>query len=310
MDSPGIANAKPGFSLIEVLMVISMLSIIIIPFTMLMTQTTQNSQGAYTQANRSTLANTMASQIEPGRQPLYTLLHNASQRSIYKEPNSTFTGTRATIPFISQQDSTNSNALTKKLHLYEYKEGAADSSPRHSTLLYDSSDEIRIDLGNYGTLTDSSLRQWGQAGYMYNSAWKSYGASAPHGGPYPYTSTNPGNLYTSQDRRLYNLQDVDWPTPIIYDVDLPNGPYTVQLLFNEYCSTCQRQMDITIEGQKMHSVPYDPVAITGATARAHILAFDTYVWDNTLNVNISVNASKPNEWVWCSGIAIVRRDMP
>jgi Tfp pilus assembly protein PilV len=304
-----VNNARPGVSLVEVLLIITMMSIIIIPETMMMSQTMNASQGNYTQANRSNLANTLATQITPNRRDLATALDMAAQSNVVKEPNSTFTGSRNTIPFVTSQVAANSNALAKQYALYEYNNGAAISSPRVATLLYNSSDEVRIVFGTTIPRDDSSLRHWGASEGAYAANLKSYGWLTP-----AYVYTFPGyavNVYSTidQDLSLFRAQ-VWYPDAISYDTDVPNGPYTVQLWFNDECDNCARKLKITIEGQQMNTDLFDPRAIAGAINRQHMLSYDTYVWDGKLSVSIAEDSSNQTPEAICSRMAIIRRDLP
>lgn len=307
-----IITANPGISLIEVLLIITMMSIIIIPEAMLMSQTMSTSQGNYTQANRSNLSNTLAAQIQPNNENLATYMDMSSQSTIVREPNSAFTGYRNTIPFVTKQVAANSNALAKQYAIYEYNNGAAISSPRIVSMVYNSSDEVRVKLQTSIPAYDSSLRAWGPSEIDYNAALKSYGADG-------YSYTNMGsdlagpatNLYASTDTYWSEARYEAWyPHAITYSFDVPNGPYTVQLEFNDECDNCGRKMNIIIEGQTMNTNLYDPRAVTGAINRFNILSYDTYVWDGKLTVSVAEDSSVQTQKAICSGIAVLRRDLP
>jgi prepilin-type N-terminal cleavage/methylation domain-containing protein len=74
-------TAQGGFSLIEVLMCLTMLALIMLPFTILMTQTGQVTRGAYFQSTRTILLNSLKSELSPSDPSFATTFTDGSMNT-------------------------------------------------------------------------------------------------------------------------------------------------------------------------------------------------------------------------------------
>lgn len=74
--------SRGGFSLLEVLLIIGMLSVTILPFTLLMSQTAGNARGAYLQSSRSILLNSMMDEATIDRNFYYPQYSHAMNSSV------------------------------------------------------------------------------------------------------------------------------------------------------------------------------------------------------------------------------------
>jgi Tfp pilus assembly protein PilV len=293
---------QSGFSLIEVLLIITMLSAMILPFTLLMSQTADNARGAYLQSSRSIVLNSIMDQVTADRNT-FVSAYNTSM-------NSEVTESGQIIPFRRMPDSQNAGAMDifkKTVYYYLYnKTSDAANAPRYKTkqVLNRNVFRVRFDQSQFG-FTDASGIWWG----CYN------GYDAPNLVPgvnsvyaAAYDTTDMINLPGNTDTELYERE---WYSPtddILYEAPVSTGLYTVKLYFKEIDQP-GRLLDIYLENQLMN--PDRPFNAYYACDKkyycANVQMFDVYVSDGSLSIKIGINAAATHSYRNLSAISIKKR---
>lgn len=298
-------NAHQGFSLIEVLIIISMLSAIIIPYTLIMTQTTQGSRGSYLQSTRSILLNSLLDEMSPERTIYYTRFNDSSMNTSTSESGQT-------IPYMRKVDVTNSGASTamrRTVNIYLYNNSTdANTAYRYKTKVIQSAKTLRLRMGASASLIDTSSLLWQISSSTYDSNYKVPGPTASYSSD---ATACPNIVNTSgNDDTLFCNNSLG--ATMSYSIDVDNGPYTVKLYFAEIntginATTNRRLMDFTIEGVQVNRSPYSPYEATGGNSRGHVKMYDVNVTDGTLNITIAKNASSNDANAFVNAIQIIRR---
>lgn len=293
-----------GFSLVEVLLIISMLSLIMVPYTLVMSQTTQGSRGLYLQSTRSILLNSLLDEMDPERTTYYFRFNDSSMDTTVSESGQT-------IPIMRKVDVTNSGAtdsLKRTVNFYLYNNSTdANTAYRYKTRVVQSVRNLRQRTGTGVSMIDTANNLWQNTATTYDSATKVPGLVAS----YSYDATACPDIINTTGNDDNLLCKNSFGASISYSADVENGPYTVKLYFAEINSsingtTNRRLADITIEGVQMTQAPYSPYEATGGTGRAHVKMYDVNVSDGTLNITISKNASSNDSNVFVNAIQILK----
>src|SRR5689334_18001601 len=118
------ARRHAGISLVEVLLILSLMAATILPFTLLISQNAQISRGTYIQSTRSLFQANADSHIDPLRSDYYTQFNDTTMTTSLSESGQT-------IPYMVKMDTTNSDIFKKTAYLYTYNNATdAVSSPR------------------------------------------------------------------------------------------------------------------------------------------------------------------------------------
>jgi prepilin-type N-terminal cleavage/methylation domain-containing protein len=313
-------RVEKGFSLLEVLLVIALLSSTLLPFILMTTQTSQNANAQLLTSSRSLMLNSLMDEVEPelitvGTASTFTI--SAMDTSTYNTQGSS----GQNLPFIRQLDVTTAGAsdtLKKTFNFYSYNASTdATSAPLYKTTQTYWMDEFFIDCAGSSAsntpVTDNALRRWNQD-TSYDTATKRPGYVTP-------TTTTTGSIandIVNTDKK----DDVIYQTyrqsavgaNIDYNFDVTNGPYVVKLYFAETSATItdtspnRRRADIYLEGSSV-ATSYSPWLVTGGAYRANIQSFNVDVADGVLNVSVRKSATSDNE-VQLAGISVSRREMP
>lgn len=293
----------------EVLLIIGMLSLTILPFTLVVGQLGSSARGSYIQSSRSLLISSLLAEMDPGRNNFVTTFTDASKNSAYTESGQA-------MPFMRKVDITTAGATTsmkRTVNLYLYKNASdADTAPYYKTRVVQATDNIRLRTGINDDLIDSSNFLWFSDGNkLYSSANKVPGPVAN----YSYDGTVAGDIVntTGNDDALYQ-KDRYSGTSLSYSFDVENGPYVVKLYFADINPTIngttnRRIFNISIEGTQLTATPYSPVESSGAPHRAVVKMYDTVVSDGVLNVVVSLHPSSNNASVFVNAIQILKRDL-
>lgn len=298
-------KCSKGFSLVEVLLIISMLSLIMVPYTLVMSQTAQGSRGTYLQSTRSILLNSLLDEMNPERTTYYSRFNDSSMNTAISESGQT-------IPFMRKVDITNSGATTalkRTVNFYLYNNSTdANTAYRYKTRVVQTAKSLRLRTGTTVSVIDTANNFWQNTGVTYDSTNKVPGPVAS----YSSDATSCPDIINTTGNDDSLLCKNSLGASMSFSADVDNGPYTVKLYFAEINSgingtTNRRLADITIEGVQVTQAPYSPYEATGGTARAHVKMYDVNVTDGTLNITISKNASSNDSNVFVNAIQILER---
>lgn len=286
---------RKGFSLVEVLLIMVLLSATVLPFTLMLTQTAQLSRGVNIQSTRGLALSSAADQMDASRADYYDAFHDTTMSTSLSESGQT-------IPMMTVVDTTNSNSFNKTSYLYSYNNSSdAVSSPRSMVALFNSSDVLRMRCGNASGLIDTSAQVW-VGDQAYDSSKKQPGY---------YTVGTTGTVSsdilnaTGTDDAIFQY----WreTTNMEYRFNVPNGSYNVMLYFSEMSGVTTRYLNISLEGVVQNSSPYSVYQTTGGNYFGNIVAYDATVSDGVLNVNLDRDASAGTNNPRLSGIVIKKR---
>lgn len=305
--SPGFRKAQAGFSLVEVLLCMTMVALLMLPFTLVMTSTSQSARAAYLQSSRTILLNTLKNEASPNNPAYVSTFTDGAM-------NTTFSDSGQVIPYKRLVDATTSgatNAMKRTTLFYIYNNASdATNAARYKSSMVDYPKVFRMRMGSSSDVIDSLNRYW----YTDTSGARQYDATSKVPG---WTSTYWTSNYWSNDivntsgNDDYIFQTETGSPTVNYSMDVENGAYTVKLYFCETNSGntgTRRAMNITLEGVQMNTDgPYSPYASTGGLNRAEVKMYDTTVSDGVLNVSVSADASATDANVNLHGIEVIKR---
>lgn len=290
----GRQNRHAGFSLMEVLLIIALLSATILPFAILMSQTADNARGVYLQSSRSILLNSLTDEA--------TVERNTFVQSYANTMNSTVTESGQVLPFRRQPDAGASDTFQKTIYFYLYN-NTTDSpdNPRYKTKLVLNRDTLRVRF-------DAFQNGWTDASGFFWGCYNGYDAANDVPGTliYPITiATLSHTIFNLQGHADAVLFENEWYRngALEYTAPVSNGLYTVKLYFSERNYPTGRLMDIYLEGTLMNpGAPYNasqacgPVKQTAASPNdgsfcANVQMFDVMVTDGSLNIKIDANTA-------------------
>lgn len=303
---PNNIHCQQGISLLEVLLVLTLIAATILPFTLLTSQLAQNSRRVYIQSTRSLFQSNVADQMDAGRPDYYTQFHDSVMATNLTESGQT-------IPYMFRMDTANSDTFNKTAYLYTYNNSTdATSSPRTLATLFKSSDTFRLRCGSSNALMDSSRRLWVGDGYAYDTTKKQPGYVTGTSGTTGSSATDIVNTTSVNDGLFQYYREGNGSSNVDYKFDVPNGNYLIYLYFSELNASVtgsapnRRLMDIYIEDSLKNSTPYSPFETTGGLYRGNIQPFEVTVSDSVLHISIRRNASS-NHDARISGIVIHKR---
>jgi Tfp pilus assembly protein PilV len=287
------ASACQGLSLVEVLLIMALLSAMVLPFALIMNQTTQLSRNTYLQSTRSMFLSEASDQMDASRSDYYQQFNDTTMNTGLNESGQT-------IPYMTVVDSTNSDTFKRTANLYTYKTlSDAVSVPSYNVQLFKNNTVFRMRCGNTSNLMDSSNQEW--AGDM------AYDSTKKQPGYYTGVTTTTSSNTASPTANIKNASSIDYGlfqywregANIDYRFDVPNGDYTVMLYFSEMTSGIngganRRLSDISLEGSQVNASPYSPYETTGGLYFGNIQFYDVTVNDGVLNLNITKDAASAN----------------
>ncbi|WP_373531019.1 malectin domain-containing carbohydrate-binding protein [Vampirovibrio sp.] len=297
----GQCRTAAGFSLIEVLLIVAMLSITILPFTVLMSQTAGNARGAYLQSSRSILMNSIMDEANVDRDYFVQSYSNALV--------STVTESGQALPYRRVVDTAASSVFEKVVYFYLYNNAAdAANAPRYKTRINFKRDVMRVRFNNPASRlgwVDAS-GQWWEPSNNYDAANLVPGLMVVPTGYGDNTSIV--NLPSHPDAEMYQYGVVRTAAAFNYNANVSNGLYTVKLYFVEN-NQPGRLMDITIEGKLMN--PGNP---SNAYLRCgnryycgNVQMFDVMVSDGVLNIQVSAASAATHTSSFINAITIIKR---
>lgn len=303
VDSP---PRHQGFSLVEVLLIMVLLTMTILPFTLLISQNSQLVRGIYLQSTKSLFQANAGYQMDPLRPDYYTQFHDSTMTT-------TLTDSGGTIPYMVYVDTANSDVFKKTAYLYTYNNSTdAVSAPRTIHKIFQDTDIFRLRCGSSSALLDSSNQLWTGDGYAYDNSKKQPGYVTGTSGAAGSSIVDILNTSGVDDGLFQYYREGTGSTNVDYKFDVPNGDYLVTLYFSELNASVngsapnRRLMDIYIEGTLQNSSAYSPYETTGGTYKGNIQPFEVTVSDNVLHISIRRNASS-NYDARISGITIQKR---
>lgn len=297
---------KNGFSLIEVLLCLTMMSLVMVPFMMILGQTMKVSRGVYIQSTRGLFLSSAADQMDASRSDYYTVFNDSSMNTNLSESGQT-------LPYRTTVDTTNSDTFKRTAYLYSYDTTSdATASPHYIVPLYSASSVFRLRCGNTAALIDTSGQEWMGDATAYDVTKKQPGYVTGTSGTAGSSVVDIVNTTGTDDALFQYYREGNGSTNVDYSFDVPNGDYTVFLYFAELGGTItgvapnRRLMDIYLEGALANSTAYSPYETTGGASKANIQYYDVTVADAVLNLSLRRNASSNND-ARISGIVIKKR---
>lgn len=264
----------------EVLLVMAFLSVMILPFTLLLSQSSGLSKGTYIQSTKNTFFSSAADQMDGTRQDYVAAFHDTTMDTSLAESGQT-------LPVMNIVDFTNTDAFTKVSALYYYTNTTdSTNSPKSSMAEYKTTDVVRMRCGLSTALLDSANQLWwGDQAYVKTAANEQPGYFVT--GTTSSSATNVANTPAADDPIFQNWREST--TGLDYRFDVPAGDYNVQLYFAEMSgSATTRYMNIVLEGTQVNTGVYSPYAATGNNYYvANIQSYDVTVSDGVLNININ-----------------------
>jgi Tfp pilus assembly protein PilV len=301
-------RAQQGISFIEILLTLVLLGAVILPITLLLGQTSQNSKGTFVQSTRSLVLSSLMDEMSPARPTYYTLFNDSAKNTSISESGQT-------IAYLRKVDTGASNALTRTTYFYVYN-NATDpaASPYYKSMLTHTADELRIRCGSASGLIDSANQPWQGDGNAYSAANKQPGYVTGSSGTTGSNVVDIVNTDGNDDGIFQYYREGTGSTQVNYSFDVANDQYTVDLYFAELNAAVtgsapnRRLIDIYIEGILKNTSAYSPYETTGGANRGNIQSFDVTVADGVLNASIRRNASS-NHDARISGIVVRKRRM-
>lgn len=295
-------------------MCLTMMALIMLPFTMAMGSGAQSARGTYLQSTRSILLNSLKSETTPSDPNYATNFTDGAMVT-------TVSDTGQTIPFRRAVDTTTSGAtyaMKRTTLFYMYTNTSdASSAARYRTTLISYPKVYRMRFGDSPGVIDNLNRYWysdSAAGLVYNSTNKVPGWTTTH-----WTSPHPGSaILNTTGNDDYIFQQETGSSSETFQMDAEPGNYTVKLYFcetNTGDTGTKRAMNITMQGVQMNTDgPYSPYQSTGGANYAEVKMYDTVVpssgtYANILQVTISGDSSASDGNANPHGIEIIKRSM-
>lgn len=291
-----------GFSLVELLVIMVIMTITMLPIILSLTQTGQLVKGNYFKSSQNILIASLTDQMDASRPDYSTLFNDASM-------NTSITDAGAVIPFLRKVDTTNSTLFNRMLYLYSYRD-ASDPVTGYSSrnMITQASSVFRLRCGNTSGFIDSSGLYWHGDAFAYSAVNRQPGYVTGSSGS-TGNSAGVGIVNTVDDLLFEYYREGTGATNLNYSFDIENGNYVVDLYFAELDATVtgsaphRRLMDFYLENTLANSAAYSAYEVTGGTYRASIQGYEVAVSDNVLNLSIRRNASS-NRDARISGIVI------
>lgn len=303
MSARAYRQAESGFTLVEALMCLTMLALIMLPFTLAVSSSAQASRSAYLQSTRTIMLNSLKNETRP-TDPEY--VSNFTDSSM----NTSITDSGATMGYRRAVDATTSgatNAMKRTSLFYLYTNSTdASSAARYKTTVVSYPKAIRMHFGTSTGFIDTLGRYWWGNNANYNSGNKIPGLVTV-GGYFDYSASDILNT-SGNDDMIYEPERLNSS----YAADVENGAYTVKLFmcetWNGITATNRRLFNIYIEGIKVNANgPYSPYDATGGLNLAQILMYDVNVSDGTLNVSCSIDSTSNDPNCNFHAIEIIKR---
>jgi len=308
MERPVRKNrAISGFSLLEVLMCLTMLTLIMLPLTIALGSGSQSARGAYLQSTRSILLNSLKSETMPTSPTYVSNFTDAADVT-------SVTDNGQVMPYRRVVDTTTSgatNAMKRTTLFYIYTNASdASNAARYRSTLISYPKVFRMRFGDTPGVIDTLNRYWfpdNAAQLVYNSANKVPGWTVAN-----WTSIYVGSdILNTSGNDDYIFQAETGGSPLNYSMDVENGSYTVKLYFcetNTGNTGTKRAMNISLEGVQMNTDgPYSPYQSTGGPNYAEVRMYDTTVSDGVLNITISADSSAVDVNVNPHAIEVIKR---
>jgi hypothetical protein len=280
-------------------MILGLLSVTILPFTLMLSQSAILSKGVYVASTRNLFSVNTADQMDAARSD-YAQFNDAAMDTSLSESGQV-------LPFRVIVDTTNSDTFTKIASLYFYN-NASDpaSSPISTSNLFKAFDVFRQRCGSTDNLIDMSHMEWaGDKAYSAANKQPGYLSTGSTTASYATTIANASGV----DATLFqNAREGVSNGNVDYNFDVANGDYTVTLYFAENSSTTtasspnRRRMDIWVEGVAKDT-DFSPFESSGGLYRAILKSYDVTVADNVLNVSVRKGATSDKQ-VSLNGIVV------
>jgi len=219
-------KAKSGFTLIEMLMCMTMLALIMLPFALAMGSSSQASRQAYLQSTRTILLNSLKNEARPTDPSFVTNFTDGSMQTGVTDSGTTIGYRRA----VDATTSGATNAIKRTALYYLYTNTTdASSSPRYKTTVVYYPKVFRMHFGNATDVIDTLNRYWysdNNGDILYSGSnkvpgWASVKANQTIASDILNTTGNDDQIYQSET--YFGSGS--------YSMDVDNGPYTVKVLW-------------------------------------------------------------------------------
>lgn len=296
-----------GFSLLEVLMCLTMVTLLLLPLTIALGSGAQSARGAYMQSTRSILLNSLKNETTP-TSPTYVA--NFTDGADV----TTVTDSGQVMPYRRIVNTTTAGATyaMKRTTLFYIYTNATDASnaARYRTNLISYPKVFRMRFGDTPGVIDTLSRYWfsDNAGNLtYDGTNKVPGWTATHSTSNYWFS----DILNTTGNDDYIFQAEAYGPTLNYSMDVENGSYTVKLYFcetNPGNTGTKRAMNITIEGVQMNTDGiYSAYQSTGGLDYGEVKMYDTTVSDGVLNVTVSADSSSIDANANPHAIEVIKR---
>ncbi len=285
-----------GFSLLEVMMIVALMSLTILPMTITINQLATQARGVYVASSRNLQVNSLIDSMDAARPDFATQFTDGAMVTTQSE-------SAQTLPYWRKVDVTNAGnttSLKRTTALYTYNNTTDTSSaPREKLEAVSSTDSLRLRFGNATPIIDSSGNYWygdgGATPLLYSSTNEVPGAETSYS--IPGTSSDIVNTNGNDDEIYFNGRAFNngANSPIVIKADVPNGWYIVKVYMTEHNTGVlinQRNLDFFLQGVRLNQRRYDVLSVTGGYHRGNVQMFETYVSNGVLTFEVqSVNTS-------------------
>ncbi|WP_303674201.1 malectin domain-containing carbohydrate-binding protein [Vampirovibrio chlorellavorus] len=299
-----LKRAGRGLSLLEVLLMITLLSATILPCALMLTRTGQNARDVYLQSTRSILLNSLQDEQTVDR-------NNYAYTSVGMNTDTSESG--QVIPWRSVVDVTNagaSDSFQKTVFYYLYNTAAdAANAPRYSTKVIQTRNTLRVRFDSLQAGYMDSSGQWWNPWVLYNGAAMVPGINNASSVYTNYPAQAITNLPSHRDADIYRGGWYRNGASITYSAPVSTGLYTVKLYFADNSVASTRLMDIVMEGKLMNpGNPYFAPPYCGSQSFcANVQMFDVMVTDGNLDITISPNSNTVNDDPYIQALSIKKR---
>jgi hypothetical protein len=310
-----LRKVRAGFSLLEIILSLSMLAFLMIPVMVMTADVSRNGKNQTIALSRNLFWRSLQEAVDPEEADFGHTLDvtdtttNPLGSELYKTQQNmsatrTLTDSGRSLPFIKKVDVANLSALEKTIYFYLYPNtSTAMTAPLLESKFTFNLPDFRIDVGNTtsGSILDASYDSWVDDNLAYDAASKTPGYVSGKSGVAGSVASTVDIVNTSGSNdalfRTYRTATLPEGEELAYTIPLAKGDYIVQLYFAETDTAVtqtagnRRLMDIYLETALMTSA-YSPFEVTGNLSnKAHILSYDTYVLDGALDIQIKKNTA-------------------
>jgi prepilin-type N-terminal cleavage/methylation domain-containing protein len=296
-----------GFTLVEVMLVIAVLSLTAVPFALTLTQSGITAKKLNVVSSRGLVNSSRFAEAASLQQATFSSNYtDGSNRSI--------TESGYAIPTLSKVppagDGVNPTDIFNRMtYLYLYDQDGSTLLRRG--LAFQGGNTYRLSANHSSNIVDNAGNFWAtdSGSNLYNVANVQPGPLAAYS-----TDSQAGSItnVSGYDGAIFQTRAyTSAGSPVNYAFPVPNGAYTVKLFSAEISSTAnntnhRRLGDITLGGTVsgstitggniVNTTPYSPYESTQGTFLGNVLMYDTYVSNGVLTISINDTTRAPSQF--------------